>query len=660
MGTSSHAAPAAPSGAAGAASPPLRRGVAEAIADRAYALIVAAATFGALASIVYLLWEMTAESGDAWATFGVWGFITGTEWVPFPATGEAVYGALPFIYGTLVTSAIAMVIAVPLGVGVALATTVFLPRRARGPLAAVIDLLAAVPSVVFGLWGVVVLVPAARPVLEWIAGHSGPVGLLSGPVTSSSYLLSSLVLAVMVLPIVAALSREVLLTVPPDQQEAAFALGATRWEMVHRAMLPWARAGIVGASILGLGRAMGETIALALLLGDSPNIFGSLLGPGSTLASAIAVQLGSASPMGVSALTALGVVLLVLSLLVNVVARMLIRRSGTSGRRRGRRAGRSATLANEEVAAAAADPPRPASPAAAPQRDGLPVLSRSRRMRSAAGTLVVYLSVAIAILPLALVLKELIVEGGPAISPSFFTELPPSDPFTAGGGISNALVGTLIMMGIATVIAAPLGILTALFLADAAGRRPAARRLGLAVGFTVDVLLGTPSIVVGLMVYLGVVLVMGTFSALAGGIALAVIMFPVVVRSTDEILRLVPVAQTEAASALGAPRWRTTWSVVLPAAAPGILTGVTLALARAAGETAPLLYTSNGWQFFSTDILEPIAALPQLIFRNMIEVQTPESLQLAWGAALVLVSMILFLNLVARLIASRSRRLETR
>jgi len=655
LGTTSPVPPvAAPPGAATGAGPQ-RRPLAGRLADRLYLFVIAAAAFGTLAGVGYLVWKMAAESSAAWETFGVWGFLTGTEWIPVPAVGDAVFGALPFIYGTAVTSLIAMIVAVPLAVGVALATTVFLPRWLRGPVAVVVDLLAAVPSVVFGLWGVVVLVPATKPLFEWIADHAGPVGLLAGPVTSSSYLLSGLVLAIMVLPIVAALSREVLLTVPPEQREAAFALGATRWEMVRRSMLPWARSGIVGASVLGLGRAVGETIALALLLGDSPNIFGSLLGPGSTLASAIAVQFGSATELQMAALTGLAVVLLAMTLLVNVVARMLIRRgSGVSGPlARAREARRGRRMARR----AAGDRVRVPAPAIV---DGLPVLSRGRRLRSGLGLGTVFVCLALAITPLVLVLKELIVEGGPAISVSFFTELPPADPFTPGGGISSALVGTLTMMGLSTAFSAPLGVLTALFLHDAAGRGPVMRRVGTAVGFLVDVLLGIPSIVVGLMVYLGVVLWMGHFSALAGGIALAVIMFPIVVRATDEILRLVPSGQVEAATALGAPRWRTVWSVIVPAAAPGILTGVMLALARAAGETAPLLFTSNGWQFFSTDVMEPIAALPQLIFRNMIEVQTPESLRLAWGAALVLVAIIFALNILARLVASRSRRLESR
>src|SRR5581483_4484421 len=181
------------------------------------------------------------RTGDVWSTYGVWGFVTGTHWVPTPAQGAPQFGALPMLYGTLLTSVIALVIAVPIAVGVALATTVFLPKRLREPIARVVDLLAAVPSVVFGLFGVTVLVPATKGILQWIADHNGGIGLLAGPVTGQSYLIAGVVLAIMVLPIVAALSREVLLTVPADQQEAALALGATRWEMVRMAMLPWSR-----------------------------------------------------------------------------------------------------------------------------------------------------------------------------------------------------------------------------------------------------------------------------------------------------------------------------------------------------------------------------------------------------------------------------------
>jgi phosphate transport system permease protein len=651
----------ATSSAAGSPDPaavhrPLRRPWTGIVADRGYLGLTAVAAIAALGGIGWLIWTTVKETGPVWDTYGVWGFITGTEWIPNPPSGLAEFGALPFIWGTFVTSAIAMAVAVPLAIGVALATTVFMPRRVRGPVAAVVDLLASVPSVVYGLWGLLVLVPAARPVLEWLSTHTGGIGAFAGPVTSGSYLLAGLVLAVMVLPIIAAITREVLLTVPREQQEAAYALGATRWEMVRDAMLPYARSGIVGASVLGLGRAVGETIAIALLLGNSPNIFGSLLQPGATLSSVLALEFGEAGNLQLSALIALSVILFALSFAVNALARLLVRRSaaGPGPVRRLMDRRRVAGAAEAAEAHALLEPHRAA------RADALPAVATGRRVRSGIATGLVYLALAISLVPLGFILGKILVEGLPAISWSFFTELPPADPYSEGG-IKSALVGTLILMGLATAFAAPLGILTALFINDAArSRGPVLRRAGTAVGFVVDVLLGMPSIVAGIVVYLGVVIAMGHFSALAGGIALGIIMFPIVVRSADEILRLVPEAQKEAAFALGAPRWRTSWSVVLPAAAPGLLTGVMLALARASGETAPLLFTSLSNQFFSTDLMAPIAALPQLIFGNAINVQTPQSLQLAWGAALVLVGIILLLNIAARVIASRVRPLEGR
>jgi phosphate transport system permease protein len=437
-------------------------------------------------------------------------------------------------------------------------------------------------------------------------------------------------------------------------------------------MLPWARSGIVGASALGLGRAVGETIAIALLLGNSPGIFTSLVGPGSTLASIIALQTGEASGLQLSALTALAVVLFVLAFGINALARLLVRRHEGGAARKGGLVSRAVTgivglcprrapknvQASPPLAAGAPPPPPPRREPAT--ISGSESLSRSRRVRSRLGEGVVWFSLAFGMVPLILVIWEMVRLGLPAISGSFFTELPPTDPSSYAGGISNALVGTLILMGIATLIAAPLGILTALFIRDVARPGTISGKIGSAVGFVVDILLGVPSIVVGLIVYLGVVIVMGHFSAWAGGIALAIIMFPVVVRASDEVLQLVPQAQKEAAMALGAPKWRTTLAIVIPAALPGIITGVLLGVARASGETAPLLFTSLGNQFFSTALNEPISAIPQLIYQRTIQVATPASLQLAWGAALVLVAIIFILNIGGALISRRSRTLEAR
>ena len=357
----------------------LKRTLTGTIAERTYFGLAVVAGVVAFAGIAYLIWKILQQSGDAWTTFGVWGFITGRVWDASPVTGPPVFGALPMIYGTVVTSAIAMAIAIPISIGIALATTFFLPHRMRTPLAGLIDLLAAVPSVVYGLWGIVVMVPFVNPKFTWVTEHQmitvfalfvlsavvalvlprGPIkivgilisaffflswflaligvtgrsfNLLGGPVLSGSYMSAGLVLAVMVVPIITAITREVFVTVPREQEEAAYALGSTRWEMVRDAVLPWSRSGIVGASTLGLGRAFGETIAIAILIGDQPNIGNSIFGAGSTLAGWIALQTGEATGLQLSALAALAVVLFGLTLLTNLGARMVTRRSPSTGR----------------------------------------------------------------------------------------------------------------------------------------------------------------------------------------------------------------------------------------------------------------------------------------------------------------------------------------
>ncbi len=623
------------------------------IGDRAYLGVMLAACVIAVTTIGYFLVKTASGTGEVWEKFGLWGFLTGTEWIPSPANGEPLFGALPFIYGTLTTSIIALVIATPVAIGIALATTVFLPSRLRKPIASVVDLLAAVPSVVYGIWGLLVVVPAALPILEWVADRTDGVPLLGGPVLGGrSFILAGLVLAIMILPIIAAISREVLQTVPTDQREAALAMGATRWEMVRGAMLPWSRSGIVGACALGLGRAVGETVAIAVILGNDPsNLFGSLLQPGSTLASVIALEVPEAGDLQLASLVALAVFMFVLAFAINGVARAIVARSerGPSVRR-----GRRARLASEERSAAVGKSSAVTLDAVFDRLELPSEVSRSRRIRSRLAEWTIFGFLALSLVPLGMILGTILIRGVPALSWDFFTQTPPADPNDFSGGISHAIVGSLIMMGICAAIAAPLGLLVALFISETVAAPPPVRRFARGIGFFVDVLLGVPSIVVGLIVYLGVVVVQGHFSALAGGLALAVIMFPIVVRSADEILRLVPRTLTEASLALGAPRWRTAWSTVLPTAAPGLITGIMLALARASGEAAPLLFTSLGSQELSVDVNGPMESLPHQILQDILTTVTPATEQRAWGGALVLISIILILTVVARLVGRRS------
>jgi phosphate transport system permease protein len=293
-----------------------------AVGDRVYRLVI---TFFAVCIpvlLVLIALEVGIAGWPALSKFGV-GFLTSSVWDP--VAGE--YGAAPAIAGTLVTSLLALVIATPLALGSAIFLSEFAPSWLRTPLAFLVDLLAAIPSVVYGLWALFVLVPVLREaVIPFFRDtlHLGATPFFTGPAYGPSVLAASVVLAVMVLPYIAAVAREVLMAVPRSQREAALALGATRWETISGAVLPYARTGIIGGVILGLGRAIGETMAVTMVIGNSHQLSASLLSPGYTMASLVANEFAEASGTHVSALMAVGFVLFVVTLLVNGVARWLV------------------------------------------------------------------------------------------------------------------------------------------------------------------------------------------------------------------------------------------------------------------------------------------------------------------------------------------------
>jgi len=258
-----------------------------------------------------------------------------------------------------------------------------------------------------------------------------------------------------------------------------------------------------------------------------------------------------------------------------------------------------------------------------------------------------YVATAIATLPLLLILLHLVREGAAYIRPAFFTEMP-SPIGEPGGGMANAIVGTLILISVASLIGLPVGIGAGLYLAERRGSP-----LATTVRFLSDVLNGLPSIVMGIFAWEFLVRPIGHFSALAGGIALGAMMIPLVTRTTEEMIRLVPVSLREAALALGYARWRTSLTIILRTALPGIVTGALVAIARIAGETAPLLFTALGNQFWSTSLREPIAALPLQIFTYAISPYDTAHGQ-AWAGALVLIVVVLIISLLARF-ATRSR-----
>jgi phosphate ABC transporter permease protein PstC len=279
---------------------------------------------GILVLIGYFFVKLYIEAEPAFSRFGFFGFTFTNDW----DVSRAHFGAAPLLVGTLVTSAIALLIGVPVAVAAALYVTELCPRRLRAPLTVMVELLAAVPSVVYGLWGVFVLIPKLRPVEQWLSDTFSFLPFVGGHVAGPSYFIAGLILAIMILPIVSAITREVMATVPADHKEAALALGATRWEMIRTAILPYSRAGIAGAAMLGLGRAIGETIAVTLLIGNAPTIGKQIFDQGYSLAAVIANEFGEAAnnQLHRAALIAAGLVLFVLTLFVNLAARWFVNR----------------------------------------------------------------------------------------------------------------------------------------------------------------------------------------------------------------------------------------------------------------------------------------------------------------------------------------------
>ena len=319
MSTITRVDPAVPAGSTG----PLEQR--RPLGDRSFAIIALASGLLVLVILVLIAVTTSQQAASWFSTEGLKIFTN--NWNP----GANQYGALAFIYGTAITAVIALVMAVPVSLGIALLLTEVVPHRWSQPIVYVVDLLAVVPSVVWGLWGILVFAPWLQHIYTDIAsGVKGvPVldSLFGQPVSGASFFTAGIILAFMITPIVTSLSREVIATVPAIDREGAYALGATRWEMIRGAVLPHSQGGIVGAVLLGLGRAMGETIAVALVIGSSPVITSHLFAPGYNMPAVIANQFGEAFGLSRAALMGIGVLLFVFTIIINVLARGIVERN---------------------------------------------------------------------------------------------------------------------------------------------------------------------------------------------------------------------------------------------------------------------------------------------------------------------------------------------
>ena len=291
------------------------------VPDRIFQGVMTLCGLAVLGVLGLIVFELMGGSGLSWHAFG-FKFFAGSDWDPV----NEHFGALPFLYGTLVSSLLALVIAVPLAVGVAVFTTEMCPRALRSSLSFFVELLAAIPSVIYGLWAIFVLVPIlSQYVQPFLAKTLGWTGLFDGPAYGFGMLAAGIILAIMVVPIISSITREVLMVVPQHQREGVLALGATRWEMIRLGVLRNARAGIVGAVILGLGRALGETMAVAMVIGNRPEISKSLFASGYTMASVLANEFSEATgDVYLSALVEIGLALFLVTIVVNALARLLV------------------------------------------------------------------------------------------------------------------------------------------------------------------------------------------------------------------------------------------------------------------------------------------------------------------------------------------------
>jgi phosphate transport system permease protein len=638
----------------------------------------------AISLVIVLIWK-------AWLSIETTGlsFFTTLTWDPEPT--HRLFGAKAFVYGTAVTSAIAMLVAVPFGVGTAAFLSELAPGWLRRSGSFFVEMLAAIPSVVYGFWGLSILAPALERLISSLGGpNQAGTGLLP----------AGLVLGIMIIPYAAAVSFDVIRAVPRSQREAALALGATRWQMIWSVVLPYARPGIIGGCFLALGRALGETMAVTMLIGNRPDISFSIFGKGNSIPSVIANEFTEATyDLYLSALVELGLVLLLVSVGFSALGRILIFRMSRPRSAWLRPSRLLQALRFERISGRATD----LSPQAEMTNDRPPRIPSRRRIAKwmdrlmsgggpggvKAGLLgvvaiaAVFTPISIMVddpavrmpilfglgviaaiwviatmgvlglcqivttVPLFLIVGYLLFQGVTALNWDFFTKLP-APVGQKGGGLANAFYGSALMIGLATAFSVPVGLLAAIHLAEYRSGR-----LGAVVRFIGEMLGSVPSIVIGIFGYYAVVRpITGQFSGLAGGFALGVMMLPIVMRASEEALKLVPTSLRHASYALAASQWQTVLRVSVPAALPAIITAIFLGIARVGGETAPLLLTAVNNDFWPRSLNDYTPSLPVFIFQYANQ-PWDESKRLAWAAAFVLVSAIMVLNVGIRLLSGK-------
>ena len=604
--------------------------------------------------------------GNSWKSItenGILDFLFGTSWVPT----SGAYGAGSLILGTLLVTLGAMVFAVPVGVGCAVYISELASPRTRRILKPTVEVFTAIPSVVYGFLGMVLFVPIIKMIFP------------DQQLFSSSWLAASLVLGIMALPTVVSVSEDAIHAVPASFREASMAMGATKWETISKVVIPAAVSGISTAIILGIGRAIGETMAVLMLSGNAaqvPDPLWNIFSLVSTLTGTIALQLPESvsGSLTQSALFELGVILMVMVLIINICARRVVRRSGAGERKPSlfsRIAGRSGgsggpgrirTLAYDRrsqlikafmlilvfvavwmfaslltgtgmslIAAAAC------TLVAAGLTAAYSKIGSGTRQEICFGALKVVM--AFVLLILAVIIGYVLLKGLPHISWEFLTTSPTNGG--RSGGIYPAIVGTLELLAGTALIAFPVGICTGIYLNEYARDTRYTRVIREAI----DLLNGTPSIVFGMFGMVLFVTYLGFgYSLIAGWITLAFMILPVIIRTTEEALKAVPMDLREASRAMGATKWGTIRKVVIPAAMGGVVTGSILSIGRAAGETAPIMLTAAviSSPNLASSIFDSVMALPLHLYHLAMDVPGSTDMQYATATVLLILVVAIF------------------
>ena len=615
-----------------------------------------------IAIFLFIIIYIAYNSLNAIDEIGLWSFLTGDVWRP----NSDSYGAFSLIVGTLLVTGGAMLIAIPVGIGIAIYITDVASARVRNILKPVCEIFAGIPSVVYGFLGLVVLVPILLDIF--------PAHLSYG----TSWLAGSLVLGIMALPTIISVSQDALAAVPKSYREASLALGATKWETTNKVIIHSAVSGIAAAAILGIGRALGETIAVMMITGNSPsipdplwNIFAGIR----TMTASIALEIPEVSynSLHFSALFLLALVLIGMILFVNIMARRIVTRTR-------RKMGHAPVSKEITIFHFITKPLEPYHPQIIKGTLAVMTFMLASMMSSlfigAVGGIVVGivmtflflvsgriakflgsrniqrlvfstlgLTVIVVLIILAAMLGIILVNGLPVLSLDFLTA-PPSKGGMAGG-IGPAVVGTLGLMAGTALIAFPLGICSGIYLSQYANDG----KFVTGIRHIIYSMSGIPSVVFGLFGMAILVIGFGWGYTLLGGcITLSLMILPTIIKTTEEAISAVPKELGEASTALGASKWQTISRVILPASMGGVLTGTILGIGRAAGETAPIMFTA-AVAFKTTlgiSLFEPVMALPYHLYYLAAEV--PGATANQYGTALVLMIIVIILFVVVSLI----------